>query len=173
MPGVIARSRSTTGSSGVDVDDDQGGCVRRRFRCLGDHERDGLTRPQDLGPGQRLVETVAALRRDRQVCGGQYGHDAGHRQRLVRLDPLDPRVGGKGEHRPAVEEPTDLVIGGESRSPGDLDLAIDPRDRPAERGAQPHARTPRPVRWGFGTHSILGEDACYPEPADDRADVSP
>ncbi len=67
---------------------------RRVCRGLGrrrDDERDRLAGPQDLGPGERFVQAVAALGRDRQVGGGQdrpprRGAPAPRRDRSARSE---------------------------------------------------------------------------------------
>ena len=86
------------------LDQDEGGRIGRGLGRLGDHERDRLAGPQDLAPGERLVETVRAFGDDRQVGGGQDRDDAGDRERRRGIDPLDQRMGREGEHRSGVEE---------------------------------------------------------------------
>ena len=86
------------------LDEDEGGRVGGGLGRLGDDERDRLAGPQDLAPGERLVETVRAFGDDRQVGGGQDRDDAGDRERLRGIDPLDQRMGREGEHRSGVEE---------------------------------------------------------------------
>ena len=79
---------------------------------------------------------VVALADDRQVGGGQDGHDAGDRERRRDIDPLDPGVGRHGEHGPGVEQAAHLVVGGEPGLAGDLRPAIDTRDRAPDRAGQ-------------------------------------
>ena len=102
------------------LDQDEGGRIGRGLGRLGDDERDRLAGPQDLAPGERLVEPVRAFGDDRQVGGGQDRDDAGDRERRRGIDPLDQRMGREGEDRSRVEEAAGPDVGRETgprRSP--------------------------------------------------------
>ena len=118
------------------LDLDERRCVGGGLGCLGDDERDRLAGPQDLAPGERLVEAVGALGDDRQVGGGQDRHDARDRERLRRVDPLDPGVRRQRQDRPGVEQAAHVDVGCEPGPAGHLRPAIDPRDRAPDRGGQ-------------------------------------
>ena len=104
--------------------------------CLRDHQRDRLTGPQDLVPGQRLVEPLRAVGHDREVRRDEHGHHAGRRQRRLAIDPLDPGVGGHREDRARVEQAAAPDVGREARPAGHLRATVDARDRAADRAGQ-------------------------------------
>ena len=122
---------------------------------LGDDERDRLAGPQDLVPGQRLVDSLRAVGHDRQVGRYEHGHHAGRRQRRVAVDPLDPGMGGHGQDRARVEQAARPDVGRKARPAGHLRTAVDARDRAPDRARQwihaaGVANVMRPLPSGLG-----------------------
>ena len=154
-PGSTARSRSVTASSGVvsTVTSIAASAAASGVSAMTSATR--LAGPQDLVPGQRLVDPVRAVGHDRQVRRDEHGHHAGHRQRRVAVDPLDPGVGGHGQDRPRVEQAARPDIGREARPAGHLRTAVDARDRAPDRARQwihaaGVANVMRPLPSGLG-----------------------
>ncbi len=116
--------------------DDKSRRIGSGRRGLRDHEGHGLAGPQDLPPGQWLVEAAGALPHDRQVCRDQDRDDARDGQRLSRVDPFDERMGRQGEDRTTVKQAADIDIGGESRGAGQLGAAVQPRQGTPDRAGQ-------------------------------------
>ena len=136
-----AGERATRQHRVLDVDDgrkrlvldaDQLDCIGRRGFGLGDHERDRLSRKDDLGARERLGGPVGAGRRDREILCDEDGDDSGQRQRLVAIDAPDQRVRLRREHEPAVEEPVHVPVRREAGCPRDLVRRVLPRARDSD-----------------------------------------
>ena len=71
-----------------------------RLRRLAEHPADGVAVVHDLGREQRFVEEAAGLVDAGHVVGGEHVHDSVHRERGVRRQGDDARMGVRGLHRP-------------------------------------------------------------------------
>ena len=114
------------------VDDDELGTVLGRGFGLGDDERDGLTREDDLLARERLGRPVGPGRREREIRGQEHGHDARGRQRGLLVDASDARVRLGREDGPRVQQAVDVAVGRVPRRAGDLVGSVDAWSRDAD-----------------------------------------
>ena len=114
------------------VDDDELGAVLGRGFGLGDDERDGLSREDDLLARERLGRPVGAGRREREIGGEEHGHDTRGGQRRVLVHASDARVRLGREDGPRVQQAVDVAVGRIPRRAGDLVRCVDAGSRDAD-----------------------------------------
>ncbi len=109
------------------VDDDELGAVLGRGFGLGDDERDGLTREDDLLARERLGGPVGAGGREREIGGQEHGHDARDGQSRILVHASNARVCLGREDGSRVQQAVDVAVGRIPRRARDLVRCVDAR----------------------------------------------